>query len=205
MHLGLSLGLLIALKLRNIGQQFMQLIVWCGSCQVQTNTGSIMQLCWSSEGTMLAGGGGTGAVCFAKVVDLSMEDGRVVINMVDEHKITVHDILTETKDELDFRYHTPCLKQVMRPCLKQVMRPCLKQVMRPCLKQVMLPCLKQVMRTCLKQVMHTCLKQVTHAACMSSPPGDVACTLLCCLSRGSKTAASSGSSLRDFASSRALY
>lgn len=38
-----------------------------------------------------------------QVVDQSMEDGRVRVNLKDDHKVVVQDILSETVDELDFR------------------------------------------------------------------------------------------------------
>uniref|UniRef100_A0A7S2QU27 Intraflagellar transport protein 80 n=2 Tax=Chlamydomonas chlamydogama TaxID=225041 RepID=A0A7S2QU27_9CHLO len=66
-------------------------------------TGSILSISWTADGTQLAGAGGNGAICFGQVVDVSLEDGRVRVNMEDDHKILVQDIVSETSDELDFR------------------------------------------------------------------------------------------------------
>lgn len=38
-----------------------------------------------------------------QVVDIQLEDGRVRVNLEDDHKIIVQDILSETLDELEFR------------------------------------------------------------------------------------------------------
>ena len=62
-----------------------------------------MSISWTADGTALAGAGGNGAICFAQVVDISLEDGRVRANLQDERKIVVQDIVSETTDELDFR------------------------------------------------------------------------------------------------------
>lgn len=66
-------------------------------------TGSIMNLTWTADGTQVAGAGGSGSVCFGQVVDIGLEDGRVRVNLEDDHRIVVQDILSETVDELDFR------------------------------------------------------------------------------------------------------
>lgn len=50
-------------------------------------TGSIMGLSWTSDGTQIAGTGSNGAVVFAQVVDVTHEDGRVRVNLEDEHKV----------------------------------------------------------------------------------------------------------------------
>eukprot|EP00798_Chlamydomonas_sp_ICE-L_P008266 gene8266-1535_t len=66
-------------------------------------TGSLMAVCWTPDGTQIAAAGGNGSVVFGQVVDVAMEDGRVRVNLEDDHKILVQDILSETTDELDFR------------------------------------------------------------------------------------------------------
>lgn len=71
--------------------------------QSYTDTGSIMSISWTADGTQLAGSGGNGSVCFGQVVDVTMEDGRVRVNLEDDHNIIVQDILSETTDKLDFR------------------------------------------------------------------------------------------------------
>jgi intraflagellar transport protein 80 len=41
--------------------------------------------------------------CLAQVVDVTCEDGRVRVNLEDDHRVVVQDMLSETVDELDFR------------------------------------------------------------------------------------------------------
>lgn len=44
-----------------------------------TNTGSILNIAWTSDGTQLAGAGGSGAVCFAQVGDTSPHPTHLVM------------------------------------------------------------------------------------------------------------------------------
>lgn len=52
-------------------------------------SGSVMHISWTADGTELAGAGGSGAVVFGQVVDVSLEDGRVRAVLEDDHKVTV--------------------------------------------------------------------------------------------------------------------
>lgn len=71
--------------------------------KVRTRTGSILGIAWTADGTQMAGSGGSGTICLGQLVDMSLEDGRVHAVLEEDHKITVHDILSETTDDLDFR------------------------------------------------------------------------------------------------------
>lgn len=82
--------------------------------QARTETGSVLSLSWSVDGTQLAGCGSSGSVCFANLIDIRLEDGRVHVVLVDERHIQVHDILSETKEQLDFR--DPVVKMSLGWC-----------------------------------------------------------------------------------------
>jgi hypothetical protein len=51
----------------------------------------------------VAAGGGTGAVCFAAVVELQAEDGRLQAVLEDSRRVAVHDVLGGGREELEFR------------------------------------------------------------------------------------------------------
>ncbi|EFJ41230.1 intraflagellar transport protein IFT80 [Volvox carteri f. nagariensis] len=77
---------------------------WAYSKVHLKDAGSIMSLSWTADSTQLAGAGGSGSVVFGQVVDLTLEDGKMQVTVVDEHRIVVNDILNENADELpEFR------------------------------------------------------------------------------------------------------
>ncbi|PNH11834.1 Intraflagellar transport protein 80 [Tetrabaena socialis] len=77
---------------------------WAYSKVHLKDTGSILSVCWTADSTQLAGSGGSGTVVFGQVVDLALEDGKMQVTVVDEHRIVVNDILNENADELpEFR------------------------------------------------------------------------------------------------------
>ena len=47
--------------------------------QLHLNVGSIMALSWTADGTQVAGAGGSGAVVFGQVVDMTLEDGKMQV------------------------------------------------------------------------------------------------------------------------------
>ncbi len=55
--------------------------------QSHLKSGSLMSLSWTSDGTQLAASGGNGATLFGQVVDVALEDGRVRVNLEDDHKV----------------------------------------------------------------------------------------------------------------------
>ena len=71
--------------------------------QARTDSESLMAISWTADGTQLAAAGGTGAVCFGRLVGISAEGNYIYANVEDVNKVVVHDIVAETKDELDFR------------------------------------------------------------------------------------------------------
>lgn len=72
-------------------------------CKVSTDTGSLLGISWTCDGTQLAAAGGTGAVCFGQLLDVGLEEGRVHVELCEERRVVVHDILGEVHEELEFR------------------------------------------------------------------------------------------------------
>mmetsp|Transcript_10377 Transcript_10377/g.19632 ORF Transcript_10377/g.19632 Transcript_10377/m.19632 type:complete len:756 (+) Transcript_10377:193-2460(+) len=75
---------------------------WTYSKQ-RTSTGSVLNVGWSSDGTQLAGAGGGGAVCFGQIVDRTVEWRRLSATLEENNRIRVHDVASETNEDLDFR------------------------------------------------------------------------------------------------------
>jgi len=72
-------------------------------CRESPETGSIFSIQWCNDGTQLACGGGNGAVVFASLVDRTSSWQNTDVSLDENNTIVVHDILNETKEELDFR------------------------------------------------------------------------------------------------------
>jgi len=72
-------------------------------CRESPETGSIFSIHWCNDGTQLACGGGNGAVVFATLVDRTSSWQNTDVILDESNTIVVHDILNETKEELDFR------------------------------------------------------------------------------------------------------
>jgi len=70
---------------------------------VKPKAGSIMNLAWSWDGTMLAGGGGNGATVFGYLVDKKASWQNVEIQLQEDNKIYVVDVIHEISEELEFR------------------------------------------------------------------------------------------------------
>lgn len=70
---------------------------------VKPKTGSIMSLAWSWDGTMLSGGGGNGATVFGYLVDKRASWQNVEIQLKEDNKIHVVDVIHEISEELEFR------------------------------------------------------------------------------------------------------
>lgn len=79
--------------------------------QVSTDTGSVLNLVWTSDGTQLAGAGANGRICFAQLVGLTAEVGPIRATLTDSNSVEVYHLLEETLDELDFR------DRVIKMCL----------------------------------------------------------------------------------------
>lgn len=71
--------------------------------QAITDTGSILNLSWTADGTQLAGAGANGNICFAQLVGLTAEVGPIRATLTDTNCVKVYHLLDETTDELDFR------------------------------------------------------------------------------------------------------
>lgn len=65
-------------------------------------TGSLLNMAWSNDGTILAGAGGSGSVCFGYIVDRKMNWNNIEAFLDEDEKITVTDYLHELNEVLDF-------------------------------------------------------------------------------------------------------
>mmetsp|Transcript_39397 Transcript_39397/g.47784 ORF Transcript_39397/g.47784 Transcript_39397/m.47784 type:complete len:763 (-) Transcript_39397:804-3092(-) len=69
----------------------------------KTNTGSILNIAWTTDGTQLAGAGGNGSVCFSQIIDRTIEWKRISATLEENNRIRIQDVLSETIEEQDFR------------------------------------------------------------------------------------------------------
>ena len=72
----------------------------------QTDSGSIFNCDWSSDGTQLAASGGNGAVVFGQVVERTVEWKNIEVTLTESNTIRVLDALNEEglrEDSVDFR------------------------------------------------------------------------------------------------------
>jgi intraflagellar transport protein 80 len=67
------------------------------------NSGSILALSWSNDGTTVCGAGGNGAVTFGYIVDRQMSYANIEAKLDENNKINVTDCLHEMNEDLDFR------------------------------------------------------------------------------------------------------
>lgn len=72
-------------------------------CRETPEVGSIFSISWGNDGTQFACGCGSGQVLFVSLVDRSFSWQNMDVSLDENNTITVHDILNETKEELDFR------------------------------------------------------------------------------------------------------
>eukprot|EP01135_Chromosphaera_perkinsii_P002827 Nk52_evm17s228 gene=Nk52_evmTU17s228 len=77
-------------------------IGWSYSME-KPDTGSILQLAWTGDGTEIAGAGANGNLCFARLVDRRLEWKNIDAVVTQENKIVIKDVLTGAKEVLDFR------------------------------------------------------------------------------------------------------
>jgi len=72
----------------------------------RVNSGSILSVDWTSDGTHLAGAGASGAVCFGQVVDRSLEWKNFEVMLNEKNQVIVHDVLNDNKagEELEFAH-----------------------------------------------------------------------------------------------------
>ncbi|XP_024390089.1 uncharacterized protein [Physcomitrium patens] len=67
------------------------------------NTGSLLSVAWSLDGTQLAGAGGNGTVVFGQLVDKTIEWTGIIATLENQNRIRIQNILKDTIKELDFR------------------------------------------------------------------------------------------------------
>jgi intraflagellar transport protein 80 len=72
-------------------------------CRDRPNSGSLMQIAWTSDGTLMAGAGGNGAVVFGQLIERSLTWNNVEVVLIEPNKVRVQDVFNETMEELDFR------------------------------------------------------------------------------------------------------
>ena len=65
--------------------------------------GALFNLSWSSDGTVLAGAGGNGAVIFAQIVERQLEWQNIVVKVTDSNSLQVLDVFTESDEDIQFR------------------------------------------------------------------------------------------------------
>ena len=65
--------------------------------------GSILNLSWSHDGTVVSGAGGNGQVVFGSIVDRQLSWAHIEATLDQENKISINDCLHEMNDDLDFR------------------------------------------------------------------------------------------------------
>jgi intraflagellar transport protein 80 len=66
-------------------------------------SGSIFNISWSVDGTILSGAGGNGAVVFGYIVDKKLSWQNIEITLDEDNRIKVLDVIHEITEELDFR------------------------------------------------------------------------------------------------------
>mmetsp|Transcript_12103 Transcript_12103/g.27941 ORF Transcript_12103/g.27941 Transcript_12103/m.27941 type:complete len:770 (-) Transcript_12103:166-2475(-) len=65
-------------------------------------SGSIMAISWTTDGTQLAGAGSNGAVVFGQVVERRCEWNNIEATLHEGNKVAVADVLNEATEDLDF-------------------------------------------------------------------------------------------------------
>ena len=70
---------------------------------IKPTSGSIMSISWSLDGTMIAGAGGNGSVVFGYIVDKKLTWENFEIQLQEDNKIHVIDMIHEITEELEFK------------------------------------------------------------------------------------------------------
>ncbi len=66
-------------------------------------SGSIMKLSWSHDGTVVSGAGGNGSVVFGYIVNRQISWAHIEAVLDEDNKISINDCLHEMNEDLDFR------------------------------------------------------------------------------------------------------
>jgi intraflagellar transport protein 80 len=75
---------------------------WSHCCE-RVNTGSIMRIAWTADGTQLVTGGGSGSVSIAQIVDRKLHWGNFTVTLSDGKKLHIQDVVRDTVEELEQR------------------------------------------------------------------------------------------------------
>ena len=76
---------------------------WTISRVTTNNTGAIMDISWTSDGTQLAAAGGSGRVCFGNLVGKSLAWKNLLITLENDVTLKVFDLVSEGSEDLTFR------------------------------------------------------------------------------------------------------
>jgi intraflagellar transport protein 80 len=71
-------------------------------CRERVQSGSILCIAWTSDGTQFACAGGNSSVIFAQVVDRRFEWKNTEVILIEPRKIRVQDIANETLEDLEY-------------------------------------------------------------------------------------------------------
>ena len=71
--------------------------------KAKVDSGSVLNISWTPDGTQLAGAGGNGTVCFASLLDHTLEWDKISATLEEGTRVKVRDIMSETVEDLDFR------------------------------------------------------------------------------------------------------
>ena len=65
--------------------------------------GSLMNISWSYDGTMVAAGGGNGTIAFAYVIERESSQQNLIVCLTEFNKITISDEDHEITEDLEFK------------------------------------------------------------------------------------------------------
>lgn len=71
-------------------------------CRERLQTGSVMRIAWTSDGTQLAGGCGNGSIVFAQIVDRIFEWKNIQVKVLETRKIRVTDVAKEILEDIEY-------------------------------------------------------------------------------------------------------
>ncbi|KAJ2996367.1 Intraflagellar transport protein 80 [Globomyces sp. JEL0801] len=75
---------------------------WCYAME-ESQSGSLLNIAWTPDGTQLASAGGSGAVVFGHIVNRRLDWKQYQVKIVDDHKVSVYDIVQCSIENLEFR------------------------------------------------------------------------------------------------------
>lgn len=71
-------------------------------CRERIQSGSLLSLSWTADGTQFAGAGGNGSVIFAQLVDRRFEWKNIEAILIEPRKLRVQDAANESLEDLEF-------------------------------------------------------------------------------------------------------